>query len=181
MYYKYILNGDFYGKYMVKGTYPESQEDYNFSIDVEIPINYATKEEAEKCDCSLRFEKRNGHIVLCIYSGWEQGVNKEGKWFEHVSGKVIDTIRWREHWKYKTTRSIVPAPILGHNIDDCDWLSEEFKKEAREILKGAFIDSNSDYLPDATDWDELFQANDKPEGWSCTVEVLAYRIVAYDD
>ena len=126
---------------------------YQFQIDVTIPINFDTKEEAVNCPCSLRFEVEDDHVVLKIYSDWKQGFDENGKWYEHVDGNEIETIKWEEHWKYKISRCKVLAKDMG-----------------------CCLDCNEDFLPDATPWDELFDIKNQPKGWKCTVESLGYDI-----
>lgn len=155
--YRHAFIGDFYRKRIVDGKLYDDHDYYNFQIEVQIPINYDTKEAAISCPCSLRFEKEDGHAVLRIYSEWQQGFDKNGKWLEHVDGNVIETIRWEEHWKYKISRSKVIAKEMG-----------------------GYIDGNTDYLPDATPWDELFDIKNQLEGWRNTVESLAYCINILD-
>ena len=102
----------------------------------------------------MRFElDEYGHVVLRIYNNWMQGVNKNGEWFERVDGNIIDTIKWEEHWKYKMSRSRVAS------------------KDMEPV-----IDSYTDYVPDATPWDELFDIQNQPAKWTNTVESLAYSI-----
>lgn len=151
--YRHLFCGDFYRKKFKNGKFYDDQDYYNFQIEVSIPINYDKREEAINCPCSLKFEKENGHAVLRIYSNWKQGIDKNGKWFEHVDGEIIETIRWEEYWKYKTSRSKVLAKDMG-----------------------GFVDSCKDYLPDATPWDELFKIDEQPDNWTNTVESLAYSI-----
>lgn len=151
--YRHLFSGDFYRKKLVDGKLYDDHDYYNFQIEVPIPINYDTKEEAKGCPGSLRFEVEDGHVVLRIYSNWQQGLDKNGQWYEHVDGNVIDTIRWEEYWKYKIARSKVVSNDMG-----------------------GFIDAWEDYVPDATPWDELFDIKNQPEGWCNTVESLAYNI-----
>lgn len=155
--YRYVFSGDFYRKKLIDGKLSDDHDYYNFQIDVQIPIDYKTREEAAGCSCSLRFEVEDGHVVLRIYSNWQQGLDKNGKWYEHVNGNIIDTIRWEEYWKYKISRSKVVAKDMG-----------------------CFIDACKDYLPNATPWDELFDIKNQPEGWTSTVEPLAYYIDILD-
>lgn len=150
--YRHLFLGDFYKTKIVNGKLYDDHDFYNFQIEVPIPINYSTEEEAVRCPCSLRFEIENGHVVLRIYSGWKQGLDENGKWFERVEGNVVDTIKWEEYWKYKMSRSKVVSKNMGLFRDDAD------------------------YLPDATPWDELFDVKSLPRGWRNTVEGLAYGI-----
>ena len=155
--YKHLFFGDFYRKKLVNGKLYDDHDYYNFQIEVPVPVIYDTEEEAIHCPCSLRFEIEGGHAVLRIYSKWQQGLDKNGNWFEHVDGEVIETIKWEEHWKYKISRSKVPSKDMG-----------------------GFIDANKDYLPDATPWDELFDIKHQPREWRNTVESLAYSIDILD-
>lgn len=155
--YNYVFCGDFLRTKLVDGNLCEDHDYYNFQIDVPIPIYYDTKDEAKRCPCSLKFEVEDGHVVLRIYSNWEQGVNKNGNWYEHVSGNIIDTIKWEEYWKYKMIRSKVTS------------------KDMR-----LYVDATMDYVPDATPWDELFDIDKQPQGWCNTVESLAYSIDILD-
>lgn len=126
----------------------------NYQIEVAMPTKYKTVKEAKGDKSSLRFEKRDNHIVLVVYSSWEQGfVN--GKWHESVAGEVLDIIKW-EHWyKYKIS-------VAKDNV---------FQK--------VIIDGMSDFVPDATPWDELFSVESLDDNWCCTVESLAYFICSY--
>lgn len=152
--YKYLFCGDFYRKRLIDGKLCDDYNFYNFQIEVLIPINYDTEDEAARCSCSLRFElDEYGHVVLRIYNNWMQGVNKNGEWFERVDGNIIDTIKWEEHWKYKMSKSRVVS------------------KDMEPI-----VDSLADYVPDATPWDELFDIQNQPSKWTNTVESLAYSI-----
>lgn len=155
--YRYLFCGDFYRKKMIDGKLYDDLDYYNFQIEVSIPIDYDTKDEAIHCPCSLRFELEDGHVVLRIYSNWHQGLNENGEWNEHVDGNVIETIKWEEHWKYKTSRSKVISKDMS-----------------------SFIDAATDYIPDATPWDELFDIKNQPEGWRNTIESQAYCIQIID-
>lgn len=152
--YRYLFLGDFYRNRLIDGKLYDDHNFYNFQIEVTIPIDYDTEEEATHCPCSLRFElDDDGHAVLRIYSDWKQGIDKNGEWFEHVDGNIIDTIKWEEHWKYKISKS----KVISKNMKlVCDGLT--------------------DYVPDATPWDELFDIENQPKGWVNTVEPLAYGI-----
>lgn len=122
----------------------------NYQIEVPMPTKYKTAEEA-KCDSgSLRFEKRDGHIVLVIYSKWEQGMIKD-KWYEHVAGTILDIIKWEDWYRYKMSMA---------------------KEEGADNL----YDPNSCYVPSATNWDELFNVESLEDSWVCTVESLAYVV-----
>lgn len=124
----------------------------------ELPLAHGEREEeALNCPCSLRFEIERGHVVLRIYSNWQYGIGENGKWFEHVDGSVIETIRWEEHWRYKASRSKVVSRKMGVIISPC-----------------------YDYIPDATPWDILFGIDNLPEEWGVTVEPLEYRIDVLD-
>ncbi len=153
--YRHLFHGDFYRNRLVDGKLCDDHNFYNFQIEVIIPIDYDTEEEAKHCPSSLRFElDDNGHAVLRVYSDWKQGVDKNGKWFEHVDGNIIDTIKWEEHWKYKISRS----KVISKNMKPvCDGFT--------------------DYVPDATPWDELFDIEKQPIGWVNTVEPLSYGII----
>ena len=152
--YRYLFSGDFYRKKLVDGKLCDDHDYYNFQIEVLIPIDYDTEDDAKKCQCSLRFEVEDGLVVLRVYSSWHQGIDeRSGKWVEYVDGDVIETIKWEEHWKYKISRSKVLPKDMGCFIDGC-----------------------RDYVPDATPWDELFDIDNQPEGWCNTVESLAYSI-----
>lgn len=155
--YTYMFCGDFYKKKLQNGKFHDDLDGYNYSIEVPIPIKYDSVKDAKGCNCSLQFEVEDGHVVLRVYDGWEQGM-KDGKWIEHVDGNVIDTIRWEEHWKYKMARSKGGAKEMEFCTDMC-----------------------LDYVPDATPWDDLFDIKNQPEGWCCTVESLAYSLSANDD
>lgn len=152
--YRHSFFGDFFRKKLVDGKLHDDWDYYQFQIDVTIPIDFDTKEEAINYPCSLRFEIEDGHVVLKIYSDWKQGLDENGNWFEHVDGRVIETIKWEEHWKYKISRCKVLAKDMG-----------------------CCLDTYEDFLPDATPWDELFDIKNQPNGWKCTVESLAYGIV----
>lgn len=151
--YRYVFSGDFYRKKLENGKLYDDHDYYNFQIDVQIPIDYDTKEEAAACPCSLRFEVEDGHVVLRVYSDWQQGFDKNHNWHEGVDGAVVATIHWKEYLRYKTSRSKVISKKMG-----------------------CFIDAGEDYIPDATPWDELFDIKKQPEGWQCTVEPQAYSI-----
>lgn len=125
----------------------------NYQIEVPMPTKYKTANEA-KCDkSSLRFEKHDGHIVLVIYSKWEQGMI-EGMWYEHVAGEVLDIIKWEDWHRYKISMA---------------------KGEGTEGVG----DYDSGYVPSATNWDELFNVEKREDGWGCTVESLAYSVYRY--
>lgn len=111
--------------------------------------------------------KRRPHIVhvlcglnlmmmampCCEYIATGSKGRQNGEWFEHVDGNIIDTIKWEEHWKYKISKS----KVISKNMKlVCDGLT--------------------DYVPDATPWDELFDIENQPKGWVNTVESLAYGI-----
>jgi len=127
--------------------------DFNYSIEVLMPTKYKTPEEAKGDKGSLRFEKQNDHIVLVIYSGWVQGFDENHQWHEHVDGKVLDIIQWSEWWRYKVAKAKVKDAEMPCVID------------------------YSDYIPDATNWDELFDVENRPDNWTCIVESLAYSII----
>lgn len=92
-----------------------------------------------------------------LYSNWQQGFDKSEKWFEHVDGSIVDTIKWEEWWRYKTSKSKVISNEMGD-----------------------YVNATTDYLPDATPWDELFDIKNQPEGWQNTVESQAYFIDILD-
>lgn len=157
MKYRYVFCGDFHRTRIVDGKLHDDLDHCNFQIEVQIPIDYDTEEEALNCPCSLRFEVERGHVVLRIYSNWQYGIGENGKWFEHVDGSVIETIRWEEHWRYKASRSKVISRKMGVIISPC-----------------------YDYIPDATPWDILFGIDNLPEEWGVTVEPMEYRIDVLD-
>lgn len=125
----------------------------NYEIEINMPTKHASPKEAKQDGSSARFEKRNGEVVLVIYSSWEQGFNSEGKWYEHIKGTVLDIIRWEESWKYKMMVEN-PKQIKGNGID---------------------------YIPCATRWNELFKIESLPDQWCNTVESLAYKVIACID
>jgi hypothetical protein len=127
--------------------------DYNYQIEVPMPLRYHTVKEAEGNKCSLQFCKQDGHIVLAIYSDWDQGM-KDGKWYEHVAGEVLDVIHWEDWSRFK--------------ISKC-------KTSGSQDVS----DPISNYIPDATNWDTLFDVENRPDNWTCTVEGLAYSINRY--
>lgn len=151
MKYIYCFSGGFFALKKDKDGKLHESDDY-YLIDVDIPINYETEEDAEACSASLRFQKIGGHIYLVIWSDWKQGYDKNGKWKEHVAGEVVDIISWNERWKYRVLK-----------------IKEDRKNDA--------FTSSEDYLPDATPWDELFENDSLPEGWVSTVESLAYAVI----
>lgn len=61
--YRHIFCGDFHRKKFVDGKLFDDIDYYNFQIEVQIPINYDTKEEAIHCPCSLRFEIEDGCVI----------------------------------------------------------------------------------------------------------------------
>lgn len=121
-----------------------------YDIEVPIPIDFKTREEAINCSANLRFQKLEGHIVLCIYSSFKQGFNGEGKWVEQVQGEIVDIIEWHQWWKYKMIKSTC-----------------------------AFYESSDpleDYEPCIEKWDDIFQVNLLPEDWSRNVQSLSFSI-----
>ncbi|WP_321994617.1 hypothetical protein [Clostridium butyricum] len=125
----------------------------NYQIEVGMPTKYKTIEEAKGDNSSLRFEKHDEHIVLVIYSNWKQGMIS-GKWHENVAGEVLDIIKWEDWYRYKISMA---------------------KEQGIEGVG----DSDSGYVPSATNWDELFDVKNKEDTWGCTVESLAYSICKY--
>ncbi len=124
----------------------------NYIIEVPLPIQYASIEEAKASNVSLQFRKYKGHIALIIWSGWKQGNDKDGKWFERVDAEILDIIYWE------------------------DWTKYKLAKEKPECQEKLCSDISTDYIPDATSWDGLFHVENLPDNWFCTVEGLYYCI-----
>lgn len=125
---------------------------WNYQIEVCLPTNHTTIKSAKYDSSPLRFEKHDGHIVLVIYADFQQGfVN--GKWTEQVVGEVLEIISWENWHRYKMSK----AKAEGEIGDDLTF----------------------DYLPCATNWDELFDVNTLPEHSGHMVESLSYGILAY--
>lgn len=122
----------------------------NYQIEVPMPTKYKTAEEAKYDKSSLRFEKRDGHIVLVVYSKWEQGMN-DGEWYEHVAETILGIIKWEDWYRYKMSM-------------------------AKEGGDDNIYDANSCYVPNATNWDELFNVGSLEDSWACTIESLAYSV-----
>lgn len=139
--YIYKFFGDFWAK------------NRNYQIEVPMPTKYKTITEAKADNSSLRFEKHDEHIVLVVYSNWEQGMI-QGKWHEHVAGEVLDIIKWEDWYRYKISMA---------------------KEKGIEDIG----DSDSSYVPSAINWDELFDIKNLKDNWSCTVESIAYSIFSY--
>lgn len=43
-------------------------------------------------------------------------------------------------------------------------------------LKDDIHDANSCYVPNATNWNELFNVGSLEDGWGCNIESLAYSV-----
>ena len=140
--YTYYFSGDFWSK---------DGKHNNYSFEFPIPIKYATIKEAKGCNASARFEKRDGHAVVVIYSDWEQGMNN-GKWHESVKGNEIGVIRQEEYWMY--TMAI----------------------QKEESANKGCIDQ-TDFLPSCDSWDEIFCIDEKANDWYYIIESLAFNIV----
>lgn len=145
--FRHCFHGDIY-PCEIKQLKNPSKADYN--IDVQIPIDYETREDAINCTAYLRFQKYEGHIVLCIYSSFKQGFNGDGKWVEQIQGEIIDIVEWRQWWKYKMIKST------------CAFYESQ--------------DPLEDYEPCIEKWDDIFQVNLLPEDWGRNVQSLAYSI-----
>lgn len=139
--------------YIFEGHFLVDKKTY--FINITMPKKYRTLEDAKEDNCSARFEVQDGHIVLVIYSGWSQGKDRTGVWYEGVRGKAIRVIQWEDYWCYKMT-------VL---------------KAEKEVAED--IDASKDRIPFAMPWDELFHVNELPEGWNKTIRSLAYSIVQY--
>lgn len=137
--------------YMFRGDFSVKTRDY--FIEIPMPTKHKTIESAKNDKSSARFEKRNGHVVIVIYSNWEQGI-KNGKWYEHVSGSELEIIHWENWYRYQ--------------------IAQDNGKE-----QVGLIDPCTDYLPFSQNWDELFDVNNLSDDWSCTIENLAYSILTY--
>lgn len=146
---KHIRNPE----YLYEGTFDFWWNGWNYNLEVQMPVKYGTIETAKQDKSSCRFEKRDGHVVLVIYSGWEQGM-KDGKWYEHVAGEELAVYRWEDWYLWKMTK-------------------------AKEKELSGMIDAIQDYLPYAENWNALFGVKELPEGWGLTPESLAYRIISY--
>lgn len=140
-------------KYLYEGTFDFWWNGWNYNLEVQMPVKHGTIEAAKQDKSSCRFEKRDGHVVLVIYSGWEQGM-KDGKWYEHVAGEELAVYRWEDWHLWKMTK-------------------------AKEKELSGIIDAIQDYLPYAENWDVLFDVEQLPEGWGLTPESLAYSIISY--
>jgi len=140
-------------EYLYECTFDFWWNGWNYNLEVQMPVKYGTIEAAKQDKSSCRFEKRDGHVVLVIYSGWEQGM-KDGKWYEHVAGEELAVYRWEDWHLWKMTN-------------------------AKEKELSGMIDAIQDYLPYAENWDVLFGVDELPEGWGLTPESLAYRIISY--
>lgn len=152
--YRHNCIADFYRQKLVGNKLCDDLSGPNYMIEVPIPIDYETEDDAIHCAASLRFEEEDGHVVLRIYESWEYGTDSNGHWFEHVSGNVIETIHWEDIYKYRhASKSRLPAKEMP-----------------------ICIDSNIDYIPDATPWDVIFEETFKLPGFRCTLECLAYCI-----
>lgn len=151
-FYKYIYSGDFWTPEFVENN-------YNYSLEVTLPMEFPTLESARNCKASLRFQKIDGHILLVVWSDWHQGFDKEGKWREGVKGEPVGYIRWQDWREYRIARSrTTDIPCIA---------------------------SDEDYIPIATPWDELFEKDiqrveSKSLEWVCTVESLSYSIIRND-
>lgn len=126
----------------------------NYQIEIIMPTKYTTPKDAKADSSSARFEKHDGHVVLVIYSDWEQGM-ENGKWFEHVAGSVLDVIHWEDWNKYKMSQA------------------------KGEGIEGMGNDPITDYVPCSTKWDELFDVSSLSDNWGYSVESLAYTVLAY--
>lgn len=131
--------------------------DKNYQIEIYMPTKHESPEQAKDDSSSARFEKHDGHIVLVIYSDWVQGFDGNGKWREHVNGEILDIIHWADWWKYKMSVAKPECP-QGYGGDSCN-----------------------DYVPCATNWDELFKVEELSDQWGNTVESLAYSVLACVD
>lgn len=152
--YRHNYIADFYRQKLVGNKLCDDCSGPNYMIEVPIPIDYETEDDAISCAVSLRFEEENGHVVLRIYERGESGTDSNGHWLEHVSGNVIETIHWEDIYKYRhASKSRLPAKEMP-----------------------IWADTNIDYIPDATPWDVIFEETFKLPGFRCTLECLAYRI-----
>jgi len=148
---KHTYMHEFFGDvYPCEIKYLKNPPENAYQISVIIPIEYDTYEEAAACPAHLRFCKMHGHIVLAVFSNFEQGLNSSGKWFERVSGDVLEIIKWEEWWGYKISKSI------GRFTDCPDVLTS--------------------FLPCAEKWDDIFQVERLPDGWGRNVQSLAYSV-----
>lgn len=152
--YRHNYIADFYRQKLVGNKLCDDCSGPNYMIEVPIPIDYETEDDAISCAVSLRFEEENGHVVLRIYERGESGTDSNGHWLEHVSGNVIETVHWEDIYKYRhASKSRLPAKEMP-----------------------IWADTNIDYIPDATPWDVIFEETFKLPGFRCTLECLAYRI-----
>lgn len=152
--YRHNYIADFYRQKLVGNKLCDDCSGPNYMIEVPIPIDYETEDDAIHCAVSLRFEEENGHVVLRIYERGESGTDSNGHWLEHVSGNVIETVHWEDIYKYRhASKSRLPAKEMP-----------------------IWADTNIDYIPDATPWDVIFEETFKLPGFRCTLECLAYRI-----
>lgn len=151
--YTYIFGGDFWAPMNLgkDGKYHDSGD--NYIIEVSMPTKYKSKKAAKEDRSFIQFRNLEGHIVLIIWSGWEQGKDNTGKWYEHNSGEVLDIIHWQDWTRYKIAKQ---------------------KTEAKDKC----CNTDTDYIPDATPWDELFGVENLPADWCCNVESLYYSIIS---
>lgn len=140
-------------EYIYEATFDFWWNGWNYSMDVQMPVKYTDIEMAKHDKSFCRFEKRDGHVVLVIYSSWEQGI-KDGKWYEHIAGEELAVYRWEDWHLWKMTK-------------------------AKEKELPSMIDAIQDYLPYAENWDVLFGVDELPEEWVLTPESLAYSILSY--
>ena len=152
--YRHNYIADFYRQKLVGNKLCDDCSGPNYMIEVPIPIDYETEDDAISCAVSLRFEAENGHVVLRIYERRESGTDSNGHCLEHASGNVIETIHWEDIYKYRhASKSKLPAKEMP-----------------------IWIDTNIDYIPDATPWDAIFEETFKLPDFRCTLKCLAYRI-----
>ena len=83
--YRHNYIADFYRQKLVGNKLCDDCSGPNYMIEVPIPIDYETEDDAISCAVSLRFEEENGHVVLRIYERGESGTDSNGHWLEHVS------------------------------------------------------------------------------------------------
>lgn len=99
-------------QYIYEVTFDFFWNGWNYNLEVQMPTKYKSIEEARQNKNSCRFEKRDGHVILVIYTGWEQGM-KNGKWYEHIAGEELAVYRWEDWHLWKMTKK-----RKGSVIDD---------------------------------------------------------------
>ena len=150
--------------------------DFDPDIDIEfiIPKIFNTPQEACKYKYEAYFTREREKIVLKIE--------------DEVTGEIVDTIHWEEHWKYKTkifNKNSVISSMKGildekgaseKEYENWQKVGEAFSRAIEEMP----VIEDCNYIPYSETFEDIFKANNKviEEGQKFYFEIPAWELVS---